>query len=277
MPLQPVTANIEEYQFPPIIYKYRGWAETRHKSIITDLKLYFAQPYSFTDEFDCNIPIRWDLLTKDEILRRYYQHSLRLNPNFNRNQHRKFARDWEKKAPFKDSKYREEVEKEFREKYNLRTGVLCMTENPKSMYLWDKYAINHTGICVGYNPRILFEDDTRFGQCGTVDYYDSLPIIHPNANSQDKTILQIYSKLKEWHQEEEFRIVKTYPENAQHDDIVRTAVIAERGFTEIIIGANISEIHKVEVIEARNRNLPNIALKQARITNENTIEIENIT
>ncbi len=148
-----------------------------------------------------------------------------------------------------------------------------MTENPKSTFMWQEYAVNHTGICVGYYPLVLFQDISRFGQCGRVDYYDTLPIIHPHADVFEKTTKQIYSKLRKWEQEEEFRIAKTYEENVGNDGDERKAQIPISGFAEVILGANMSLEIKTEIRTLIEAILPRVPLKQARIAEDNKIEI----
>lgn len=52
---------------PDIVYKYRDWENELHKTIITDRKVYFAEPTSFEDPLDCKIEVDYESMTDKEI------------------------------------------------------------------------------------------------------------------------------------------------------------------------------------------------------------------
>ena len=89
-----------------------------------------AQPYSFEDEFDCKIPIRYELLTEKETLEFAIRYSKETNPHWTRQQHRKDAREWNKQKLFKNLPYIESHRKKYFDGYNERLGVLSLTADP---------------------------------------------------------------------------------------------------------------------------------------------------
>ena len=152
-----------------------------------------------------------------------------------------------------------------------------MTPFPAEPGMWKDYADNHTGYCVGFNPKILFSDEARFGRAGMVEYYpEELPIIHPNEHWLEKTHKQVFSKRAKFEYEKEYRLLKSYENEEGPLSKLRIAIVPEAAFVEVIIGVNIPETWKNEIFEVMAVSFPNIPLKQARITAENTIEIENL-
>ena len=80
-------------------------------TILTERQVWFAQPSSFTDPFDCKNPLRYDLLTEKDIYNKYLSASKDDHPNWVRQQHREFARDWTKKSPMKNNERLKEFAK----------------------------------------------------------------------------------------------------------------------------------------------------------------------
>jgi len=74
----------EKLEFPETVYKYRIWNDINHKTIITYLSVYFANPNSFEYPIDCTNPIRYDLLTEKDILNYFLFVSKREYPNSSR-------------------------------------------------------------------------------------------------------------------------------------------------------------------------------------------------
>ena len=67
---------------PETLFKYRTWSDNRHREILTNQIVFMARPTSFEDSLDCKLQKRYDLLTGDDIYRKYYQTSVRENPNW---------------------------------------------------------------------------------------------------------------------------------------------------------------------------------------------------
>ncbi len=272
------TFSLDEVNFPEIVYKYRFWSIPAHRTVLENKELFFAAPLILNqgDPNDCNVPVRYDLLTHREIYERYLKESFEKHPKWKIRQHKDFALKWRKKAPFKNEAFRNKTEEEFYKVYSSRFGVLSLTTNQKSFHMWEEYADKHKGICVGYKPRVLYQDSTKFGGGGMVDYHDELPIIHPNEEYLEKYRKITFSKLKKYEPEEEFRSHKLYETPVEDFGQERKATIPLEAFVEVILGAKIPEVDKSEILAIMQSQFPNVPLKQARITPENTIEIEDI-
>lgn len=168
--------TLDDIEFPPIIYKYRFWSDDWHKRFITEREVFLASPKTFEDELDCHKPTRYDLLTTRQIHDYFNWSSKNENLNFTRQQHRKFARNWTKKSLINDKEYVKKYMEESINEYYDHEGILSLTENWDNQEMWNKYADNEKGFCIGYNTRIMFE---HLGGGGQVIYTDDLPKILP--------------------------------------------------------------------------------------------------
>lgn len=253
--------KIKEMDLPPVLYKYRDWTDENHKRVLTHNELFLASPASFKDEFDCKVPIRYDLLTDKEIYDKYFKLSKFENPNFNRQQHRKSARDWQKKGLMRDKQRLEELDKEFFDKFNKLYGVLSLTAIYNNIDMWNYYSDNGKGFCVGFNTIPLLNLSKYFGDGGNVSYYDTLPIIKEIDPPEKKHFLQIYSKLRKWEFEKEYRLTKFNIENRQ-------VVIPSEFFSQIIIGDKMSDDFKTEIITLSKNKFENALISIATIENK---------
>jgi hypothetical protein len=252
--------SFEEMDLPNILYKYRDWNIPNHRRILSENEVYLSSPGDFEDEFDCKIPIRYDLLTNKDIFEKYLNLSKKENPLFNRQQHRQFARDWQKKGLMKDKNRLEKHDKDFFTKFNNLFGVLSLTAIPNNIVMWDYYANHHTGFCIGFNTIPLFNLSEFFGGGGEVTYFDELPIIKETDSFEKKHFLQINSKLRKWEFEKEYRLTKFKIQNRQ-------VKLPNEIFAEIILGAKLSGDAKNEIIRITSQKFPNAKILQAIIEN----------
>lgn len=234
--------SLKDVELPNIIYKYRDWSETYHKRFISHLEIFFASPETFEDNFDCCNPTRFDLLTKEQIYEYFMWSSKIDNPNFTRQQHRFFARNWSKKSAVNDKRIVKEFIENSVKEYYKHQGILSLTENHNNDFMWQKYANKETGFCIGYNTRELFQ---FLGSGGEVEYVDELPIILPEPFMEPFVAMrnQIFFKHNKWNEEEEYRTSKFYPNIATIED--RQVKIPKKCFNKIIIGSNMIEENKV--------------------------------
>ena len=258
--------SFNDLDLPPIVYKYREWKNKVHKTILTKNEIYFSAPSDFKDQYDCKVPIRYDLLTDDEIYEKYYHDSKQQNPYFSRQEHRKFARDWQKKGLMKNKKRNTALDEEFYQKFNSIFGVFSVTAKRDNNKMWECYSDNHKGFCVGFRSAKMFKNFDVFGSGGKICYYNELPIIKETDDFDTKIYLQIYSKLKKWKYEKEYRLTK-------FNIINRKVIIPYDICAEIIFGAKMKEVDKEEIIKIVQQKLPEVKFLQAKLTN-NKIKVE---
>jgi len=237
--------KLEDINLPPIIYKYRSWSNKYHKRFLNNREVFLASPKTFEDELDCHNPIRFDLLTKQQINYYFIWYSKKNNSGFTRQQHRKFARDWSKKSDINHPKIVKEFMSKSITEYYDHEGILSLTENWNNDKMWKKYGDDGKGICIGYDTKVLFK---VLGGGGPVEYCDKLPIIMPEPFMEfmEAHRNRIYFKLKKWGFEEEYRTKIFWEEPASISD--RRIQLPVEAFKKVILGDNISESDKVEVI-----------------------------
>lgn len=187
---------------------------------------------------------------------------------------RRKAKELARHPPFKDKKRDFELQEKHWKQFNERFGVLCLTWNNASNFMWNDYAKNYCGFCVGYHSKILFQECRESGLGGgLVHYEDTLPIIMPSDPIEEKFTKQVFFKLKNFYYEQEYRIVKMWEPPVSEE--VRKVKISAKAFTEIIIGDQVKTDDKQELISQAKKVNPEINIKIAR-HNINGVDIENV-
>jgi hypothetical protein len=262
--------TIEEIEVDEVLYKYRNFENVNHISMLSDLEIFFAAPTSFEDKLDCKIPIRYELLTNQQIFEKYLSDSYERNPKFTRRQHREWAKGWARKSPIKNKarllKFRDD---EFNE-YDKRLGILSLTANNSSSEMWNKYSNNQTGFCVGFHTKALFK---FLGGGGPVQYVDELPTIKPTPwhSFDEQRYLREFSKLRYWEFEEEYRTMIFGKDGLDADS--RKRKLTADVYKEIIIGDKITNENKTKIEAIMKETLPNVIIRRQKIS-DNKIVIE---
>jgi len=241
-----------KFDIPKVLYKYRDWSNKYHKTILTKREVFFAPPESFEDNEDCRVPIRYDLLTDEEIFNRYLERVSNEHPKWTNLRKRAEARFWFNKGLLRDEKHLKEVDEFSWEDLNKRFGVLSLTANNSSEEMWMKYAANKRGICVGFDTELMFDDKSKVGGGGNVIYFDEFPIIHPLEEPIQKMLKQIYFKKKEWNFEEEYRVHKIHPKYINNRK--RIYSVPEEAIAEVILGVNMKSQEREDIIKVVNEN-----------------------
>lgn len=129
--------------------------------------------------------------------------------------------------------------------------------------MWAHYSNNHTGFCVGFDSRKLFK---YFGGGGPVDYAKHYPEISPIATTEDKMHHQKFTKADYWDYEIEYRLTKMGGAN-------KVIKVRKDTITEIIIGYQMSESDKSDLIKLANLQLPHVKLLEIR-PKDNSFDLE---
>ncbi|HAO05831.1 MAG TPA: hypothetical protein DCQ50_02355 [Chryseobacterium sp.] len=241
--------TLKDVEFPQTLYKYRDWDNKNNKRFITHREVFMSPPSSFEDELDCKLPVRYDLLTEKQAMKFAMNLSKRVNPKFNRQKHRQDSLKWVKEKLY--LKNYEEYTKFYFEEYDKRLGVLSLTEHNCLKEMWEKYANNHRGFCIGYNSEKLFN---YLGGGGKVEYYDKMPIILPQPMMDIDVArnLQVYQKERKWQFEKEYRTQKFWINGGTIHD--RQIQLPTNVFKHIILGDNMSreneKIIRMEILKS---------------------------
>lgn len=237
----------DDPDLPHELFKYRDWDDKWHKKVLTNRELYLAPPSSFEDIMDCKLQKRYDLMTEQDMYKLYLKTSKREHPERSRGEHRKYASDWTKKSPLKDKKYIKEQQEIHYTKFDKRLGVLSLTAYPDNLDMWNKYANNGNGFCVGFDSIKLFE---HVGGGGKVHYVEELPIIYYDDDNTTEQIKQIFFKETKWSFEKEYRTHKFNSTPMSTND--RTIVIPTEAFKTVSFGWNMMDNQKEEIVNICN-------------------------
>ncbi len=248
-----------DLKFPKTVYKYRTVKDENHLSVLTDQVVFFAAPRTFDDDFDCRIPERFDLLTDDDILDQYYKIFQKQQPNWDPILLRNEAIKWTNMGLLTDKARLQYIENTFWEEFNEKFGVLSLTENNSSLFMWTLYSDDFNGFCVGFDSRVLFR---LAGGGGIVNYVKEFPLINPFDSPETKRTLLTFFKLNKWIHEEEYRLQIMWKENVSIAE--RRIKVPAVAFKEIILGDNLIESVRDEIISKAKIVNPNISVFLAK-------------
>ena len=183
-------------------YKYRDFQhldsekKSRIARMFSDCEIFFANPVTFNDPFDCNPVIE----TKNS-------HKLR----------KPFLKILKRKGLPRTSRYLSNYLYEmknggfnslYRDSLSELFGLCCMSKSGELINQWTHYANNHTGFCVEYAL-----GGTEFpGRCVEVNYTSLRPTIDVHRFQVDdayrlRALQNVFiHKSLEWEKEEEIRI-----------------------------------------------------------------------
>ena len=257
------------YRKPKILYKYRDWESKFHKNVLLKGEFYLANPKSFEDEYDCNIPLDFESIRDKDIRRRYLYHSKQINPHFSKNEHKQFVEHWFKKGMLRNVTSCRQIEKEHFDKFDKQAGVLSLALERTISQMWEKYADNFKGYCIGIDFDGLRKKTNLLDSYGYVRYKNKLPSISPLVN--DKTEIktwttQISTKLKKWAFEKEYRVFRMSYRRplAKHERIIK---IPPKYIKEIILGNNMNDEIKQYLIKLSSKKFINAKIYLAEEIN----------
>jgi len=259
--------KFDEMDLPETIYKYRTWTDPFHKRVITNREVFLAKPTSFEDPFDCKNSIRYDLMSEEErIAWMAYKLGFEV-PDMPANFYLSKAREMYPNSLLSDNKSILEFQEEEFKKYDVRMGVLSLTANPMNQEMWQKYSEDFKGLCIGFDPRIMFK---YLGGGSIVEYVPELPMIYPEPKHDFlyQTHLQVCYKLEKWKFEEEYRTHKfrNYPLSNEE----RTVTLPPEAYREILIGPEMPDHHKAEIRAAIPVELAHVKIIELHAESFNT-------
>lgn len=249
--------TLDDGEFPKIVYKYRDWSKEHHNRYIRNREVFMSPPSWFEDPLDCKIPVRYDLLDERQTIAWAVRLSKIAHPEWTRQQHRQDARKWSKQKLFKNKQHLEKYEEYYSAEYDKRLGILSVTAEPELEDMWKKYANDSKGFCIGYNSRIMFE---YLGGGGNVFYQEEMPILLPEPIMSWEEIKygQVFFKEKKWEFEKEYRTQKFWTNPATIND--RQIELPKEAFNRVILGKNISNQHRLEIVESVREFLGDIPI-----------------
>ena len=186
------------------------------QKIVCDAELFFANPLTFNDPFDCRPS--FSMQATNDQLKAYYDGVLqRQAPSMNR-----AARRAESKQIATNPLRKPTIPKnlaDFKQSYHdtvtRKIGLLCLSEVSNDPLLWSHYADAHRGICLVFDWQTEF-----FGHAQEVCYQAIRPLINPVFQSNEEMLDHaLLTKSDHWKYEKEWRLVQ-YKKGADRKSVV---------------------------------------------------------
>lgn len=233
------------------LYKYRSINNSLGlKEIFTKNELYFPNPNQFNDPFDC-LP-RLTVYKNNSKINNFFKSIIAANhSNFNRQQLKKEAKKYNRKAIFHDSKWLEETYKNF----NKDFGIYSLSEIRDDILMWSHYSDSHTGICLEFNSS---GKDNIFREALKVRYQDDYPTVNVMNFSDFKNFFNAFLvKSNHWKYEKERRIIREPPQGPGK------IIFPSELLTGVILGSSISSPDKKLIIGLVEKYVTPIKLYKA--------------
>lgn len=203
---------------PEVVYKYRGISK-HTKRLLKNRELYFPLATEINDPFDCRVllnrdapsEVHWERMkahyskkygVTDEIEIVYRMLIEGAPPGAKVDRQRAAAvienREWVSIQNHVEAGNQKMLKERLR-----KTRLCSFSALPDNLLMWSHYADCHRGICLGFSTR-----GKVFGLAKKVEYLTEYPTVDSYSLDSDSYVkYTFFSKAKDWHYEEEWRIV----------------------------------------------------------------------
>ncbi|MGJ1323675.1 DUF2971 domain-containing protein [Sphingobacterium faecium] len=192
-----------QYYFKPdkakgkYIFKYSSFNKNTITALINNT-LWFSDPGSFNDPFDCRYTIDADP-QDHEIFDFYYNQSKNKNLNLTKED---FISNYQ--APLKSKFLNDLEEYHFQNSFQTQ-GICCFSEIHNNRLMWAHYADNVKGICLVFDTSIEVNDDYFKFSKSKVKYRGGLIRKFYDGSKYFEVTDILYTKNKMWKYEYEIR------------------------------------------------------------------------
>jgi hypothetical protein len=249
----------DELGVPRELYKYRCWDNRNHKSLLTKREVFMAAPSTFEDEKDALMSTERFKLTYDTILNEYFKISQDEHPEADIEEHRTIAIKLAEECNL--AEFTNRILNDYAS-LDSCLGILSLTQASDNFKLWNYYANNGNGFCVGLDTRYLF----RFMKRGAeVAYYEQLPLIDIDEELDTQIYKHVFCKEEKWHFEHEYRLCIYNKEGLKQ--VARSVIMPKEAFAEVVFGFNLDAISKQKIINVCKAGGLKPRLMQANLVN----------
>lgn len=232
---------VADKQIPQYVYKMRSVNRFLFDMLINS-EMWFSNPNSFNDPFDCNIQISTEGSSEKDI-QNYFE---------------KYLSKMCDKNEIEKIKNRNITIAEFEKLINgvskrvlHKKGVACFLDNKDNLLMWSHYADSHKGVCLKFD---VLEASEFFTPAKRVKYESSYPIYN-YLSDKNKVADLLFTKSKDWEYEGEVRVIKDKSDNYP---------FPKSALKEVIFGCNISASDKKTISAIIKDKYPQTKLVQAQ-------------
>ncbi len=273
-----IDAKIHARQLPQVIYKFRIWNDSPNDHILKKQTIRLASPFELQADYSETIlPINESVITEVYMQKVALNEAILNNPEADQSTIENIAKEIRPKLTLDIREEREWAYGKIRERNNETKGVFCASYTSDHLDQWTYMADNGKGFVVGLNFKNIYLKEEVFGIAKCVQYYpaDKIPMVEPYSFTAEerleKSLQEIFSVPNKYSYEREFRIVRT---NHRYDSFGQVAAYTEHeriiklnvdDYVEILLGFDISDQDRNEIIDICSRFLPTIPVFETEI------------
>lgn len=270
--------------FPNVVYKFRCWNDQPNDHIIRHKTIYLSSPSELLADYpEAILPIDESQITEENLMKLAQYHTSIFFPELPPRLAQLKAQELRKSMLIEDPKHRIEAEGFAMKRNDEVLGIFCSSITFDNIEMWEAMACLSTGYAVGIRLKELLLDDRVSGSASIVKYYPmgDPPKVSPFSFSEkeriEKALEEINNVPKTYDYEKEIRIVRTnrkilngivQPYEAE-DRLVK---LNDEQIEEILLGPNISEKDKNEILEITNVNFPTIPVYLCEFINGRVVK-----
>ena len=198
-----------------ILYRYRPINQYTLDELI-NYYIFFPAAHRLNDPFELNAYYKEYSADPKSFFKEYEKIGYKVTEGF----------DWRKVKEIITDKIKGQIENRLKKYQNK--GVCCFTKSPKDIRMWSHYAMNHSGLCIGYDIRKI----EQYHKMIEISYEDCMP---KPKNGEDGIIdVDIFfqelirTKSKVWESENEVRLI--------HEESDKRFFIDDNVIVEIYFG-----------------------------------------
>jgi hypothetical protein len=207
-------------------------------SIIANDAIYFSDPRTFNDPWDCKPWFNADLLANPADLARHIQWYIDISRKHGSGITEAQIQSTAARLKADLHFFRAKI-KELSESMGRTIGdqyrVYCLATKPDIELMWAHYASSHHAICLEFSAR-----NATFSTAFQVAYAKDYPIFDITSSDEEHNLLPLIAKSASWAYEEEYRLISQEQATATpHRTIISNngvAPIPTDALTSIIVG-----------------------------------------
>ncbi|MCC6582581.1 MAG: DUF2971 domain-containing protein [Chitinophagales bacterium] len=241
-------------QVPDRVYKFRHFDNPKYINSLNG-EIYFANPKSFNDPFDCNYNIDWSITNKSknhfDVINKIFEKEFDLVINETEESYKK-------------------IESKLYNRHFNNTGIFCATKTINNILQWSHYANHHRGFAIEYNTKELLNYFNKkrinsipvgvfYGVGNGHFQYGPLSLVDANLTIQkDKFFISsFFYKSDQWRYEKEYRFLLLNIKRRKYN-------VGLDAFSAIYLGCEISSKNEILIKNHCNKNLPHAKIYKAK-------------
>jgi hypothetical protein len=209
-------------EIPIELFKYRDFEKNTILSFLNK-GLWIPKPKQLNDPFDAQFKISDEDVSMELFKSSFSDYQKWYKDNHNKQiKSQDFELLFDHDKPNSHLKEKVNLFREFWDAQSESMGILSLSEDPESTTMWSHYGDNHTGICIGYDPKKLFPKCPN----GSLDWLRKVSYIKENYIIRNAYLLyakagmchspvatmelffnMLTTKSKDWGYEKEWRFL----------------------------------------------------------------------